>query len=1708
MPHRLVVSLAMALLSLLPARPVSARDVVWIEGEDFTRGSPLVERKDWKGSCLSKEGWASLVLPAEQAEVKMPEDGLPLAYDFTISTTGTYEVWNRIGYTGVRAPMRWRMDQGNWQELGPQAPGRDHMELALFCDVSWIKMGERTLAAGKHTLEIRILRSYKDAPGKKQPDRVIYGSDVICLSSTPFHPNGRIRPGEAWQTEKDQQAAAHVFELPATAGGQRSAVTLKGLWETARYDELEIQDRTGPVRTLPPDSELAWSALPVPSDRNLSRPDQVFAHRFICRTKVNVPADMAGRTFVLELPLFSFAASVFVNGQFCGHENTPFAPYSCEVTKALKPGAVNEIAVVIKDLYYASDTMTPQGFAVPLSAMRDNQRFTFGYDFPVALKTDAGLLFPPILTACGSAYTADVFAKPSLKKKELGLEITLCNATTQAAKLSVENAVEPLGGGPAEKGFAAKEVELVAGQEAVLDLHESWANPKLWWPDDPQQYVVVTTLKQGGKVLDVKRTKFGFREWEWSGRSFKLNGIPWQGWADMTYHNGVPGRATEQQLAEVASTWRRIGETMIRREPQHQTSWSGLTDQEAYDFFDRIGMPARASGIFVGDFGSHRLVDVVKDAATGKEVHVARKPLFDNWRRQMQPWVRSLRNHPSVFVWSIEDEITFINSRLRGDSKVVEPEIRRGAEMVMQLDPTRPAMVDGGNALFDQSLPINGVHYLETDWRDYPDEAYTLEHALAAEGVKTPWPLCQDRPLVLGEAFYWPGFDSASFAGVAGEGAFTGWSAANVGVDKLARMMSEGYRWSGWGCPQYWGALTEQAEYHKSWQPVVALCRQWNWSFGGGTAVERTLKVINSTRYDDPIELSWQLAVNGKVVQQGKKTCKIAPGLGQELSVTLQVPEVSSRTAGQFSLACARQGKEVWHDDKPLWILPANAAAKPRLKTGELWVWDPAGTVKARLKERGVGFNETDGLAKVPATAKVLIVGKDAITNELLSTSPQWLALATRGTRLLVLEQKYPLHYQAVPADFEVGRNLVGRVAFLQNLEHPISAGLDQPDFFTWSKDHIVYRNPYRKASAGARSLIQCDTELGYSGLAECTTGESVMLLCQLVVGEKLATDPVAQRLFDNLLAYAASYTPLRRSTAVAIVPDSLRGQSLAGSGLAFDPIQDPLAEVVSGKHEILIADASPATLKSLSGSVDKVRSFAEKGGWLFLWGLTPEGLVDFNRLVEVEHLIRPFELEKVALAPVSDPLTAGLSTRDVVMGSGQGVGANKGDTFAADDVFTYIVDTGDIAPFATWPDGEYFKQPGAKPKSDHYPRNMVNGFGVADWWQYSFSILLFKGEPTTWTIQLPRPEAIEQFSIQPNSSYHQLTQVNLRFDDDPAPVTLSFKPGSERHDLAITPPRECRKLTIELAQWEKTGKLDVLGIDNIWIKAKRPADFTQKVRAMLNIGGLVRYPMGKGGIVLCQLNIPEREKVPVNAEKKKNIVSTILRNLGAVYAGGPTAVAGAGMEYEPIPLENKCNQYLNAGHGWFSEERNLTYLPVGEQVFEGVRYQIRDFKTSPAPGCIMLATQNCRDQMPDKVEGIPVNKRADALFFLHTFHGRTEWNSREQPQRPVLFKYVVHYADGQTAEVPILQGLGVGNWLAKEPKSLSQAAVVWAAPFLSEKAGGDQAVLYQFQWNNPRSGVAIQTIDVAYDAKFKNDFGGAAVMAITAARTLPGQLK
>jgi len=124
------------------------------------------------------------------------------------------------------------------------------------------------------------------------------------------------------------------------------------------------------------------------------------------------------------------------------------------------------------------------------------------------------------------------------------------------------------------------------------------------------------------------------------------------------------------------------------------------------------------------------------------------------------------------------------------------------------------------------------------------------------------------------------------------------------------------------------------------------------------------------------------------------------------------------------------------------------------------------------------------------------------------------------------------------------------------------------------------------------------------------------------------------------------------------------------------------------------------------------LHAFTESGGWLMLWGLTPEGLADFNRIVGVAHLIRPFEMEEVELPVQADALLKGIRRSDIFMETGTMSGGDVPVRMRVDDAWSYVVDYDDIARFCKFPSHEYWRSTPeeARPGQPHCPRSMVNG--------------------------------------------------------------------------------------------------------------------------------------------------------------------------------------------------------------------------------------------------------------------------------------------------------------------------------------------------------------------------------------------------------------
>ncbi len=1714
----LAAALLAAIAGLAPA-PALAGDAsgsyVWLEGEKFDAANIDVDVAGRGNKEFMSAGTWAAVYRSGASLRAMPADGAILTYTFRAPRGGKQELWARVGYSFLRSRFAWRLDDGQWQVVEPDEFAVNNVEIADWCPLGWLKLGEPDLGqpAGKHTLEFRCKPYEPLSPdGKTGRPMVRFALDAVCLHPGGFRPNGRHKPDAEWRTDRDRKAAEFVHRVPEfEAKDDRPLLgvhaELGGLWQYARWDEDGlVKGRTEPIASTPDADDLRWTSLIVPGDRNAQRTDLAMNHRGFYRTRVHIPASHQGQRLLLTFEQTSLMATVFVNGKRVGFQDLPFVPWQCDITDAVTLGEVNEIWVGIKDWVYAyspklSGRNTRYFYNQPRSM---SGAAPVDYAFRTIGGFRTGLLEDVTLVSTGRAYASDVFVIPSVKDKTLTARVEVTNGSDRPARATVYNCVPSVDGDEVALELPEKSLTIPAGKTETIEVSATWDDPRLWWPSEPHLYRLDTVvLVDGEDSGDGRSTTFGFRQWEIQGDQLVLNGVPQTLRADLTYY-GYDDHdiAKGVTVKDVFETWKRNGQNMFRF--RFQPYWGNMGDREMLGHFDRRGVNVRRN-VSRLDGQVFNTAIWYKDPQTGKSG--PNVDLFRNYTRQAVARVKAERNHPAIFVWELDNESIMLWGMGKTIREGCSPHFARTAEAIEAVDPTRPVLTGGGVALAQNQLDIYGVHYFCINTREYPDEAYSLDQCYENTRKRRGFPITKgDKPLFMSEEYYMPGKPPAYFAAIGGEGVFTGRPDLRRAADLLGRMFSEGYRWIDVAGFHYWGTFGEQT--YNSWQPVAALSGQWNWTFAEDAEVRRTIKVLNDTPHEDHVEVTWSASLDGRKL--AGETFLVRPERGHGVVKELQfsLPSVDRRTAGEFTISCRHRGQEVYRDVRTLWALDLDSP-KPSLAADELAVLDPSGEVAAYLKQRGLDYTPIDDASKTPASTKVLLVGRNAVDDH-LAANQTLMTLAAQGKRVIVLEQKTPFSTRAIPADLEPTRH-AGRAAFIENAAHPILAGLGSDDLWCWAGDgdHVVYRNAYRKSTRGSISLLQCDEGLECTALTECPVNDGIMILSQLALAEKLGTEPAAGKLLDNLLTYAATYAPAARPVGVCVTDDRKRA-ALDRISLRYASGDDPLEMLRSGEYEVLVVEATGAHLARLASAKDDVAAWTRKGNWLMLWGLTPQGLDAYNRLVGVEHLIRPFRLEKLRKRG-ADPLLAGVSTSDLRMSTTKKFHRHTGQTFLDWNVFNHVVDYDDVAPFAAWPAPSYFGSQHAETDyfaaMDNLPLNMVNGMTPDEYWVYGFSIHLYDQDPTTWSVTLPRKEKLAELSIVVNRTYHEVTKLRVTFnDDDETAMTFDIADEAGRQDFRL-PGIAADKVTFEIVDWALRGTKDVIGIGNIWLRAERSEEFRRKVTPLLNVGGLMKYPNGKGGIVLNQLKLLETEARPENADKKRRILKALLRNVGADFDAARVVLPGMGLRYSPVNTKNHVNLFLDAGHNWPDKRSDLSRLPVGSQRFLGVAYDIYEYKTALFPHAITLKGAAKADHndlpLPQAVRDIKVGSTADAVFFLHTVLPVEEWKpprrrrrGQQPPPPPTIFRYVITYADGKQRNVDVRLAEHVHYWLQRgRIDHLPGASVAWTG----KGRGPYSAVIYQMNWTNPRPAVAIRSIDVEY-VPGGEKWGSPVVLGITTA--------
>ena len=134
-------------------------------------------------------------------------------YDVHVTADGEYGLWCRKYWR--HGAFRWRFDASAWQQVGRDVALADNVTLRTHVTVNWVSLGTVRLAKGRHAFEIELT-----APAGAETTACF---DCFALSSVPFRPNGRLKPGQrlgraeegffAYEPAADRFAADSLFDL-------------------------------------------------------------------------------------------------------------------------------------------------------------------------------------------------------------------------------------------------------------------------------------------------------------------------------------------------------------------------------------------------------------------------------------------------------------------------------------------------------------------------------------------------------------------------------------------------------------------------------------------------------------------------------------------------------------------------------------------------------------------------------------------------------------------------------------------------------------------------------------------------------------------------------------------------------------------------------------------------------------------------------------------------------------------------------------------------------------------------------------------------------------------------------------------------------------------------------------------------------------------------------------------------------------------------------------------------------------------------------------------------------------------------------------------------------------------------------------------------------------------------------------------------------
>lgn len=444
------------------------------------------------------------------------------------------------------------------------------------------------------------------------------------------------------------------------------------------------------------------------------------------RRTFTVPAAWSGKRVSVEFEGVYMNATVFLNGHELGSHPYGYTTFFEGLTPHLQPGPGNVLAVRVDQ------------------SQQPNSRWYAG----------SGIYRHVWLHVTGPLHVAPwgiSVATPEVSpaRAKISVQTRIANQSANPSKCVVRTMVYARSG--AAVGQSDANATVAPGDSFEVSQEIAVDRPALWTPESPSLYRAVTRVIEDGKTIDELATPFGIRSIAWSvEKGFLLNGAPLKMAGGCVHHDNGPLGAAAFDRAEE----RRV--QILKDAGFNAIRASHNPPSPAFlDACDRLGM---------------LVMDEAFDCwSRGKNKYDYNVAFHDWWKRDIDAMVLRDRNHPSVVMWSIGNEVPE-----RGEPLGAE-EARMIADYLRGLDRTRPVTsalnfvpkwtdTDG----FYAALDIGGYNYNLSahveDHKRVPSRMIACTESFP-QATFDDWSMAADFPYIVG-SFVWTAIDYLGESGI------------------------------------------------------------------------------------------------------------------------------------------------------------------------------------------------------------------------------------------------------------------------------------------------------------------------------------------------------------------------------------------------------------------------------------------------------------------------------------------------------------------------------------------------------------------------------------------------------------------------------------------------------------------------------------------------------------------------------------------------------------------------------------------------------------------------------------------------------------------------------------------------------------------------------------------------------------------------------